>query len=51
VLAAFAIRAAAMGGGWSLPAYGGRAASGAADPAPELDEENTPVTRTISSAP
>jgi uncharacterized membrane protein YeiH len=51
VLAAFAIRAAAMGGGWSLPAYGGRAASGAADPAPELDAENTPVTRTISSGP
>ncbi|WP_376098690.1 trimeric intracellular cation channel family protein [Roseomonas sp. CCTCC AB2023176] len=33
-LLAFLIRAAALGGGWSLPAYGGHPASGAADPDP-----------------
>ncbi|MBP0491544.1 trimeric intracellular cation channel family protein [Pararoseomonas indoligenes] len=50
-LAAFAIRAAALGGGWSLPAYGGQAASGAADPVPETAASRTEATRRISSPP
>ncbi|WP_424135293.1 trimeric intracellular cation channel family protein [Roseomonas chloroacetimidivorans] len=41
-LAAFAIRALALGGGWSLPAYGGKPASGAADPAPDGDHGISP---------
>ncbi|SHI39485.1 Uncharacterized membrane protein YeiH [Roseomonas rosea] len=36
-LVAFGTRAAALGGGWSLPAYGGQAARGAADPEPGRD--------------
>jgi uncharacterized membrane protein YeiH len=39
VLLAFLFRAAALGGGWSLPAYGGQAASGAADPEPAADRK------------
>ncbi|MFC7738724.1 trimeric intracellular cation channel family protein [Roseomonas sp. GCM10028921] len=35
---AFLIRAAALGGGWSLPAYGGRPAEGSADPEPRKEE-------------
>ncbi|MCR0983538.1 trimeric intracellular cation channel family protein [Roseomonas populi] len=49
-LAAFLIRAAALGGGWSLPAYGGKAASGAADPVPG-STERTEAARRASSAP
>lgn len=49
-LVAFGIRAAALGGGWSLPAYGGEAARGAADPDPAA-ERKTEATRSISSGP
>ncbi|MBP0444118.1 trimeric intracellular cation channel family protein [Roseomonas sp. SSH11] len=50
VLVAFITRAAALGGGWSLPAYGGQAARGAADPEPDADR-NAEATNRISPGP
>ncbi|HEY8609885.1 MAG TPA: trimeric intracellular cation channel family protein [Roseomonas sp.] len=50
-LVAFGIRAAALGGGWSLPAYGGQAARGTADPDPEVAARKTEATRPISPGP